>query len=473
MKSIRASLVAGSVIGTVAVFTLSGITIYRGAKSTLVRQLDENLADQVRVIASVVKQTPDGMEVEVEDIDLPEFTSPAGHGYLQVWLEADRVLYRSPRLDDASLDASPGLALDRPAFAWKRVGGSVRARGIELHTHAVVDPEDWEEVHEALPAASVIHIAAAMETRDIDTFLARLRTLLIAVGGLGGLVVATVLAAVIRNGLRPLDNLAREIANLKDDDLSARVRVAVTPREVKPVVDQLNELLTRLESAFQRERTFSGDIAHELRTPLAGLRSTLEVTLARSRAELEYRETLAGSLAIVERVQNMVETLLYLGRLESGQVEIESQAVDLRDLVESVWRSLEEKARARRLSITWAVPEEVPVMADPVLLEMAVRNLLDNAVTYADEGGALRIELATAERETVLRIANTGSRVDQSQVAELLRRFTRADPSRKSAGDHFGLGLAITSKIAAALRCRMDIESSVGGEFRVTLCFRV
>ncbi len=314
MKSIRASLIAGSVIGTVAVFTLSGLAIYRGARATLVRQVDESLADQARVIASVVKYTPDGIEVEIEDIDVPEFTSGSGSGYLEIWLDADSVLYRSPRLEGRDLQAAPSSHLNQPVFRWTRVGEGVHARAVDLRTDVVVDPEDWEEAHLPLPPAPAMHLVAAEAAVGVDAFLSRLRTLLVGVGALGGLLVAGILAFVVRRSLRPLDHLAGEISGLSDENMSARVRVPVLPREVAPVVDQLNQLLARLEAAFEREHTFASDIAHELRTPLAGLRSTLEVALSRTREADDYRATMDGLLAIVRRVENMVETLLYLGR---------------------------------------------------------------------------------------------------------------------------------------------------------------
>ncbi len=471
MKSIRASLIWGSVLGVIGIYTLSGVAIYRGARATLVRQLDESLEDQVRVIASVVKRTPDGIEVEIEDIDVPEFTSAAGHGYLQLWLDADSMLYRSPRLDGHDVERRPSLELNRPVFRWIRTVGGVHARAVDLRTEAVVDPEDWEEVQQPMPRPPVIYLVAAEEARSTDAILARLRALLVAIGGVGSLAVAATLAGVIRRSLRPLNELAREIADLSDDDLSARIRVAATAREVKPVVDQLNELMTRLDAAFQRERTFSSDIAHELRTPLAGLRTTLEVTLSRPRDEHDYRESLDASLGIVRRVQTMVETLLYLGRLESGQVEVEHGAVNLCEMLGAVWTPLADRAQVRRISVAWILPGEVSVMADPVLLEVALRNVLDNAVSHVDDAGSVRIEVSAGGDAVHLRVANSGSGIPQERVGDLLRRFTRADPSRKASAEHFGLGLALTSKIAVALNTGIEVESSIGGEFSVSFWF--
>jgi two-component system, OmpR family, heavy metal sensor histidine kinase CusS len=469
VRSIRASLITGSVAGTIVVFTLSGAAIYRGARSGLVHQLDEALVDQVRVIASVVKYTPDGMEVEVGDLDLPTFTSVDGSGYVEILGDDNGVLYRSPRLGDHHLDMDSGARLDHPVTRWIRTADGARARAVDLRTHAVVDPEDWEDARRPPPPPPVIHLVAADSAPDVHAFLARLRALLIGVGAAGAFVVAAVLAAVIERSLRPLNRLAGQISDLSDADLSARISLPTVPNEIDPVVDQLNQLLARLEDAFEREHTFSSDIAHELRTPLAGLRSTLEVALSRPREPGDYRDTMYRLLEIVRGVQNMVETLLYLGRLDSGQVEIERHTVDLCAMVKTAWEPLADIARAKQVSTELHLPDGINVIADPVLFGVAIRNVLDNAVSYVNEGGHIRINAGTTNGVARLKVENSGSLVPQERVGELLRRFTRIDASRRGTGEHFGLGLALTSRIADALGCDTEITSAAGGDFVIVL----
>jgi signal transduction histidine kinase len=234
----------------------------------------------------------------------------------------------------------------------------------------------------------------------------------------------------------------------------------------------LNQLLSRLENAFERERTFSADIAHELRTPMAGLRSSVEVALSRPREADDYRETLEGTLQPIYRVQAMVETLLYLGRLEAGQIEIVERTVDVRELVASSWRPLDAIARERHLNVAWEQPSAVNIVTDPTLLEVAIRNILENAALYANEGGYLRVRIAEEDGSRTVSVVNSGSRVAPEDVSALLGRFTRGDLSRGTSGEHFGLGLALAGKIAAALRCSMRVESRLGGEFSVTFSLR-
>jgi signal transduction histidine kinase len=204
-------------------------------------------------------------------------------------------LYRSPNLRGHDLAPVASGAIDHPEFRWTRTPKHTRMRVVDLHTHAVVDPEDWDEVGEPAPPAPPIRFVAAIEATDVDAFLSRLRRLISILGAASGLLLSVILGVVVRRSLRPLDDLADEIGKLSGTDLSTRVRLKSTPKEMVPVVDQLNQLLARLDEAFERERTFSADIAHELRTPLAGLRSTVDVAMSRPRDERRLARDLRGT----------------------------------------------------------------------------------------------------------------------------------------------------------------------------------
>lgn len=477
MRSIRTSLVVGTVAATVVVFSVASVAIYRGAKATLVSHIDEELGEEVRLVASSVRSLGEAIDLEFQELDMPEFTSTAGPGYMQLSLRDGTLLYRSPGLHGADLKLAAPMDSNHTVFEWARTPGGRRARVAGLR-FAPQPSNEGAGDPDAVPLPStrtgplVVDLVAALEPTEEVAFLARLKILLVTVGALTALAATGILAVVIRTSLHPLDELAGKIATLSDTGLSSRVQLSATPREVEPIVGQLNQLLSRLEDAFVRERTFSADIAHELRTPLAGLRSAVEVALSRPRPADDYRETLDGTLAIIRRVQTMVETLLYLGRLESGQIEIEERSADVGELVETSWTPLEATARARRLDVAFSLPRGVNVVTDPILLEIAIRNVLENATLYADEGGYVKVEVAEENGAGTLRVVNSGSKVAPEDVGTLLRRFTRGDVSRKTSGDHFGLGLALAAKIATALRCSMQVESRAGGEFEVTFAMK-
>lgn len=472
MRSIRASLIVGTVLATGAVIAVAGTMVYRGARAALVRQVDEGLEAEAQLLASTVKTTPEGFELGFDELDMREFGPENTSGYLQLWLDDGRVLFRSPGLAEHDLERVDA-EIEHPIFHWTRVVGNTPARAIALRFQPIVDKEEDEPGAEDreppdldLAGGSLV---LARDATEVSRLLARLRTLLVAAGLLSTFLATGILSAVIRRSLRPLDSLADQIGRLSDNDLSSRVTLPSTPREMEPVVNQLNELLGRLQTVFERERTLSADIAHELRTPLAGLRATIEVSLSRPRSGEDASETLADSLQMVRRLQSMVETLLYLSRLDAGQVRTERQAVDLRELVEAAWKPLAEGAAARNISPRWRFADTVRVSTDPILLEVVIRNLLDNAVAYVDQGGTVSVEVASRNGRGVLSVLNSGSKVAQDRVEDLLRPFARGDESRKASGEHFGLGLALVTKIAAVVGASVDIRSRVDGDFEVIL----
>jgi two-component system sensor histidine kinase QseC len=385
MRSIRASLVVGTVVVTLGAFSAAGIAVYHFAKNTMMARLDTELREEVHIVASTVRIAGGRVHLEFQELDMPEFTSEHGPGFLQLWLDDGSVLYRSPSLAGADIQASATAPPDAPFCGWMRMPNGSRVRGVAMAFEAQPDHELHDAV-EGIPLAAshrgpvFVRVVLAALPEEIDEFLERLRALLIIVGALAGLMATAMLAYVIGSSLRPLNVLAAEIESVGDDNLSARVEARSIPHEMGPIVRQLNELLARLEDAFQRERTFSADIAHELRTPIAGVLSAVEVVLSRPRPVDDYRETLEEVLPAVRRVQSMVETLLYLGRLESGQIEIEETAVDIRDLVQTAWEPLAATAGQRRLTVEWDVHDAAHVITDPLLLEIAIRNVLENAV---------------------------------------------------------------------------------------------
>lgn len=460
-RSIRASLIAGTVVAAVASMAIGGVVIYTAARASLMRQFDEELGEDAHMMASAVRMAADGVEPGFDELDMREFAAD-GKSYLELWV-GDSVLYRSPSLHGREL-ARPAS----PATGWTRAAWAPRLRACSLRFVPAADPDD--------PGAAVtrsdaptVQLELARQTTPVDDMLAKLRALLVSAGLLAGLMAAAVIAGVVRWSLRPLDHLAGEISRLDDRDLSAAVRLPATPVEVEPVVRQLNEMLRRLEAAFRRERAFSADIAHELRTPMAGLRSTIEVAVSRSRSADDYRGTLTDLLQIIERVQSMVESLLYLSQLEAGQVPVERSPVEIEDVARAAWGTLDAPAARRRLAVEWKVAPGTRVTTDPLLLEVAVRNLFDNAVSHANEGG--RVTLSITASPPGVRVANTGSAIAQEDVPALMERFARGDPSRSASGLHAGLGLAIVARIAAILSCTLEIRSEVGGEFVVTLGF--
>ena len=245
------------------------------------------------------------------------------------------------------------------------------------------------------------------------------------------------------------------------------------PTEIIPIKNRLNELLSRLEASFDRERRFSADVAHELRTPLAGIRSTIEVTLAHARDANQYKKALSDCLAIVEVMQTMVNNLLMIARLDACQVTFRQEEIRLAELANFCWRSFSERAIQRSIILENRINAEITCRTDCDSLSMVLSNLLDNAVEYANEEGRIWTTAQQVGDCMEVTVANTGCTLTNEQVSQVFDCFWRGDSSRKDAGVHCGLGLALVQKIIRALGGSVTAEIQNGGIFNIQITFPV
>jgi len=288
--------------------------------------------------------------------------------------------------------------------------------------------------------------------------------------GAGTLATALIIsAAVVRRGLKPLDSLARRIGAVREDDLGDRVPTEHLPMELLPVGEKLNDLLGRLQSAFERERRFTADVAHELRTPLAGVRSTLEVAMSRERQAEEYRGALAECLDIAKHMEAMVTNLLTLARLDAGTATFQREGIRLAKLFDSCWQQFADEATKRGVAYRNTVPADLACTSDRDNLAMVITNILANATEYANEGGHVEVSGRRTGDAVELEVTNTGCGLTPEQASHVFDRFWRGDASRTGTGLHCGLGLSLVQRILTALGGTADAGVGDDGTFRITL----
>lgn len=487
-RSLRQSLLLRTVPATAVVLVLAVGILYALVVSSIHSQIDEDLVAKARLLASFVEQTPVGLEMDFEDLDMREFESEEGPGFLQLWAADGRVLYRSESLGGSDLTFVP-TAPDEPVFGPMTLPHSLAGRAVTL-SEVPRQEEDWgfdlgdldadgdESANEAETALSagepaVITLVLARTTDKMDRLLARLRLLLILLLLAALLVISITITWAVSTGLRPAHRIANEIGALREQDLSDRIEEGAVPSEIRPVVVRLNDLLGRLDKAFGRERAFNADVAHELRTPLAGLQSILEVSLARPRSADEYRATLEDCLQVVGQMKHLVTNLLQLARIESGAIELDPQELSLDDIVRSTWDGLRERKEVQGLELRWNLAGDVTIVTDPSLLVAIIRNIFDNAISYVDEGGVINVTTTQAggppDAWVTLHVSNTGNTLTQDEAIELCDRFRRGDVSRTSAGGHYGLGLPLVLEMAAALGGEVQIQAEEGKQYEISI----
>lgn len=275
---------------------------------------------------------------------------------------------------------------------------------------------------------------------------------------------------ITRRWLAPLDHMASEAERITASDLGRRLPLANSHGEIGRLAVVFNDTLDRLESSFVTLNRFATDASHELRTPLTTLRSVGEVGLRRSRTVEEYREIIGSMLEEAQRLQALTHRLLELASAETGAQS--TQAVDLK-LDESVKAWVGELAilaenKHQRLTVQ-AMP--CTVRTDPVILRQAVQNLVDNAIKYGPESGAIDITVRLIQDACEIEVADNGPGIAPADRALLAERFFRPGGARDRTSGGFGLGLAITKAYMRALRGSLEYRAVEphGSAFILTL----
>jgi signal transduction histidine kinase len=273
--------------------------------------------------------------------------------------------------------------------------------------------------------------------------------------------------ALIRASLSPMESLAKDIAALDVTRPGRRLTSRGIPRDFQPIVDRLNDMVARVEQAFARERKFAADFSHEIRTPLAGLRTTLEVGLLQTRTPEEYQRALRECLSMSAGMEKLTETMLTLKRIEEGGADLDEQPVEAAGLVAEILAGLSERISRRNVALEVSVPPELRFTTNRALFALALRNVLDNAVSHGDAGGRIWVRGGRMAGESFLEVANSGCSLSQDQAESLRARFRRGDSNRDANTGHAGLGLAVVDELAQVLGFSVSIHAGGGGIYRL------
>jgi signal transduction histidine kinase len=484
MRSLRTRLLAGVIGGMILLLTVFSLLLYGVIRSALVNQFDTSLSSVAQILAASVErgedETEEGFdarhmsELQEDETEqgfdaeqMPELQDAGQPTYYQLWGPDGTVLAKSPLLGDRDLPRAEGL-LEAPVFGTSRDEGGRPQRTVSLKLGPSRAGRGEENGSSSTNERAFV-LAVARDAGDLQGQLRVLRWLLL-LASVGMTTLSFLLGEwIVRRGLGPLNSIAAEIAAIRVDHLTTQIGAGHVPAEAIPIRDRLNELLSRLEAAFKRERQFNADVAHELRTPLAGIRSTIEVTLARHREATEYRTALCDCLEITQGMQSVVNRLLMLARLDARQISFKREPVRLAELVNSCWRPFADRGQERQIVFENCIPTETTCQSDPEHLSMVFSNLLDNAVEYADAGGRIWTTAHRTEGSAEITVSNTGCRLPPEQVSHVFDFFWRGDSSRPDTGAHCGLGLALVQRLVMALGGNTTAELQEGGVFTMRL----
>jgi signal transduction histidine kinase len=352
------------------------------------------------------------------------------------------------------------------AHYWNFEDDGEPYRAIILRDVPILDTEPGEP--KPLPRLTVIYAAPTMDIRQ------RITALAVAIGISSAiLVLPTILLAIfnIRRTLIPLNELAEQAKKISVQNWEFKPpEEAKAAVELEPLIGAIEAVLAGLERAFTRQREFLGDAAHELKTSLAILKSTLQAVMNRPRDPHEYREGLDQISEDSERLEQLLNRMLRLARVEqwaADGIHRELEVVDIASTCEMAIARIASFAAERDVRIEFLSSEMVVMRADAGDLELVWLNLLENAVKYSAPGSKVTVALEYGKDVAIVSVSDTGMGIPEPELTQIFERFQRGDPSRSRATGGFGLGLAIAKSLVQAYKGSIYAESKIAVGTRI------
>ena len=454
-KTVRWRLTLWSALVLCLTFVAFSVVVDRLTIRSLYAQVDRHLAETLATVTGSLDQvyqeqarpTVEQLRAEIAELGLPADT------LLQLSGHDGQVFYFNTR-------ALPSSLLDRVLRHAEQAG---RPTSITDGTHAWRVVQVIQHPITQLPEARFEY--RVLLARDLSPIEAQLRSLRRAL--LVTLPLILLLAAaggyfLAGRAMQPVARITAQARHIEAHALHERLQVARADDEFGQLARVLNDLFARLERAFQHQRQFIADAAHELRTPVAILRSQTDVALERPRPAGEYAATLAAMRAEIEHLSALVDDLLLIARADAEQLPLGREVVDVVEVVDEACRALRPLARNKRLALRWEIGDELSVRGDARLLRRAVVNLLANAIKYTPEGGAIRVTVVPHGDRAAIGIADTGIGLAAEDLPHIFARFYRAHRGSGAQEEGSGLGLAIVKMIAELHGGCVHVDSSPG-----------
>jgi two-component system heavy metal sensor histidine kinase CusS len=441
-QSIAARLAAMFALASIVGFALIGAALHHVLARELARHQDDQIANRIADLSYVLERsrTPGLGERMRQKLDNLESAGPRTRVWM--WSEDPDFRYgKDPLAVMASVqDSRPGaeINLGLPEQAMRMKGRTIAATDLRPAVRIVVGVD-------TLPFTSTLHAfeKAMLATTLIGTALA---------GALG--------YWIARIGLAPVARLSSDAQRIGPDNRAQRLQLPALPHELADLGHSFNQALDRLDAAYRQLETFSDDVAHELRTPLANLIGQTQVTLARERDAGQLREVMQSNLEELERLRAIVADMLFLARAEQGArarglVEA-SIAAEVGKTVEFLDVLLDDAQMTVHVSGDAKAPIETS------LFRRALTNLLHNAIQHSSAGSQIRVTIAQENGRARISFSNPSPPIASEQLARLFDRFYRVDTSRPNSGENHGLGLAIVKAVAVMHKGEVFAEYGQG-----------
>ncbi len=416
------------------------------------------LADQRTILMAQASEVAAAVEWHENSLQVPDSSTLPPGAFVQIYDAQGHALEARlpPGLDPTVLPtkptAAPVVLIGADEEKWL---ATVVPLKDESHTVGYLQVErSLEPVYEALHRLLGLIMAAT--------------PLVLAAAALGGY-------AIARAGLLPISRIIKTAQSIGESDLAQRIGPLPADDEVGRLASTFDDMLSRLEQAFSRQKQFTADASHELRTPVAAIRAQAEAALARPRSRQEYTETLRIIREEAEHLGHLVSQLMFLARADAAPAPAAAEIVNLADILDAVVQQLMALAAQHDILLQLTDNPQVSLRGDQTQLTQLFINLIDNAVKYTPAGGTVTVSSQVTGSAVQVSVADTGPGIPPEHLPRIFDRFYRVDKARARSMGGTGLGLAIAMAVARAHGGSIAVESvpGHGSVFTVTLpCYQ-
>ena len=459
-SSIRQRLLITLLLSIIIIGSITIVRSYLDARYEVQELFDAQLAESARIIQAQLlfvmrSNTRDEIQRLLEDQPFMsekhanekgngDEISLYGHEYehkiaFQLWNNKSRLMLRSPSAPTTAL-SELALNPDIHGYSNEKIAGN-----------------DWRVF--SLWDRNNEYLVQVGEKYDIrNELIHKISTRLIRPSLISLPILAFLIWLGIGRGLAPLKKVTTEVARREPGFLEP-IDIGPVPREIRPLATALNDLLQRLAQALEMERRFTDDAAHELRTPLAALKTQAQVAL-RATDEQERNNALTQIIKGVDRASHLLQQMLTLARLHSSDEKLPTESVRLYKLAADIVAQLAPLALAKHIDLALEGDESATLEVNSVSLELLIRNLIGNAINYTPAHGDVQVNIQTSNDETVLTVRDSGPGIDPELLERVFDRFFRI-PGQQASG--CGLGLTIARQSVELLNAELELKNRTDG----------
>ena len=434
--------------------------LYSGLRYRLLKEIDQFLLDETKEVEKVLSQEPQETNflMRFEDEVMARKYYPF---FFQILDPKGEPLYISEGFREIGYELQDRVLIN--ARNRKETLEEINSDGGRIAFRIISTPVYRDgRLIEIIQLGTQLHYVKRNLSHFRDNILIALPIILV-FGTLGGWVLA-------RRSLSPIGYIAVKAQSITSQNLSERLTVRGTGDEMDNLIRTINAMIARLESSFKRMAEFTADASHELKTPLCAMRGEAEVLLLKERKAEEYQEGLAHFIEQFDHLNQMINDLILLSKLDTTEVALKMAPLRLDLLIKDLCNFFQVLAEQKNIALEIGTLEEVTVIGDKIRLQQLFTNLIDNAIKYTTQG-AIRITAEKNEDAVAVKIVDTGMGIPEEEREKIFKRFYRMDKSRSRETGGVGLGLSIAEWVVHAHHGRIEVDSEInrGSTFTVYL----